>query len=674
MAINPETQFPGKIKPSSVDYPYGEAQNISVPGDGTGTPWEAVLLNDIFGQQQSLLSAAGVVPSGTPDKVNASQYLESVLTLSGRNNDAAGTVDVLTITNTPALILLNDKQLFYVVATGKNLTTTPTLKVDALAAKTIVKYGNQALNVGDIPRAGYTMMFKYDLGNDVFQYLNPALEDVLSSETDENVGSKLVGIYRNVVGFVGLKLSEWIAERPYNMVDFGVKANDSNPAVIAANGALMQAAIDRSNDQNIPLQLPGGTIFYNTTITVPTAVRIFGTTKGFSSNTSSTLDYSGTGVGIHVTGNYVKLENFMLLQGGTGTIGVLLETNYNQLISLTIMNKNTFPGWSVAGVTTTLAATTTFTHILRDCYIFGNVIGAYFNKSNNVVLDACFLESNGTNLKALACNSVCLVNGTVIELFGDGRAAETNTSVALDIEDTTGFVCRDYYSEIASLAVSAIGQRFATLKNVKGGCIESGIMTCQGINSVAFSPIEIADSDVVNLSIKNNFVSQLGTDATIVEATGSGNLAALEIANNQYSTNAYEYDRAWTPSLLVGGNAAGVTGTFKALFAKNGSYLTVSGRLALTSKGVNAGNLTIGNLPLPCQPRLDANEFIMGTLLVTNNGSQTTSDSACWLNSAKTEIGMRYRDTVAGAQKEYDEGDIGNGSSIYFEITYPVEP
>ena len=35
MAINPETQYPGKIAPSTPDYPYGAARNITTPGDGT---------------------------------------------------------------------------------------------------------------------------------------------------------------------------------------------------------------------------------------------------------------------------------------------------------------------------------------------------------------------------------------------------------------------------------------------------------------------------------------------------------------------------------------------------------------------------------------------------------------------------------------------------------------
>lgn len=85
MAINPETQYPGKIAPSDANYPYGSARNITVPGDGTGTPWEAALVNDLFGWQQALLSEAAIVPTGTPEKVGASQYLAALKKILAAN-------------------------------------------------------------------------------------------------------------------------------------------------------------------------------------------------------------------------------------------------------------------------------------------------------------------------------------------------------------------------------------------------------------------------------------------------------------------------------------------------------------------------------------------------------------------------------------------------------------
>lgn len=78
MALIPTASFPGQIAPASPDYPLGEARNITVPGDNTATPLRADLVNDIFGMQQSFLSAAGLAASGVADKVGASQYLQAI--------------------------------------------------------------------------------------------------------------------------------------------------------------------------------------------------------------------------------------------------------------------------------------------------------------------------------------------------------------------------------------------------------------------------------------------------------------------------------------------------------------------------------------------------------------------------------------------------------------------
>jgi hypothetical protein len=78
MAINPSIRYSGRTDTSDPAYPRGKARNVAVVGDGTGTPWEKDLVNDLFGFQQALLGAALIVPSGTPDKVGASQYLDAV--------------------------------------------------------------------------------------------------------------------------------------------------------------------------------------------------------------------------------------------------------------------------------------------------------------------------------------------------------------------------------------------------------------------------------------------------------------------------------------------------------------------------------------------------------------------------------------------------------------------
>ena len=83
MAISAVGRYPTRVEPATPDYPFGGAKNALTPRDGTGTPWEKDLLNDIFGLQQALLSESGISPSGTSDTAVNSQYLQAIKSLSG---------------------------------------------------------------------------------------------------------------------------------------------------------------------------------------------------------------------------------------------------------------------------------------------------------------------------------------------------------------------------------------------------------------------------------------------------------------------------------------------------------------------------------------------------------------------------------------------------------------
>lgn len=78
MAIRPRDVYPSQTVPADANYPHGSAQNITTPSDGTGTPWEKTLINDLFGFEQALLAEGGITPSGSPDTAVASQYLAGV--------------------------------------------------------------------------------------------------------------------------------------------------------------------------------------------------------------------------------------------------------------------------------------------------------------------------------------------------------------------------------------------------------------------------------------------------------------------------------------------------------------------------------------------------------------------------------------------------------------------
>ena len=78
MALNLTLTYPAQVIAGGADYPYGKARNVTVSGDGTGTPWEALLVNDWLGFVQSLLVDSFITPTNLPDRVGASQYLDAL--------------------------------------------------------------------------------------------------------------------------------------------------------------------------------------------------------------------------------------------------------------------------------------------------------------------------------------------------------------------------------------------------------------------------------------------------------------------------------------------------------------------------------------------------------------------------------------------------------------------
>lgn len=96
MAIELEQQYPDKTTPASADYPFGQARNVTTPGDGTGTPLEQAWVNDLFGWQQALLTEAGITPSGVPDTARNSQHLDALRALFADTQDLAGILTRLT--------------------------------------------------------------------------------------------------------------------------------------------------------------------------------------------------------------------------------------------------------------------------------------------------------------------------------------------------------------------------------------------------------------------------------------------------------------------------------------------------------------------------------------------------------------------------------------------------
>ncbi len=184
MAINLETQYPGKVAPSSPSYPFGAARNITTPGDGTGTPWEAALANDNIGFQQALLSAANIVPSGSPDNASASQYLQALQYLFGdsRHSPAFGSIadmqngkpiggannDVTFVAGMSAIVFDGDVFTAYKLASSGALPDVPVGSLWAVAQRLDASLIKNLLGQNPIRSAqggvANTLAFNWDYG------------------------------------------------------------------------------------------------------------------------------------------------------------------------------------------------------------------------------------------------------------------------------------------------------------------------------------------------------------------------------------------------------------------------------------------------------------------------------------------------------------------------------
>jgi hypothetical protein len=97
------------------------------------------------------------------------------VTVPTRSCIAGGTVDALTGTTSPAAPSLTNQLRVLVELAGANATTTPTFNLDGLGAKTIVKEGDVALAVGDMPGANARADLVFDGSLDKWILLNPEI-------------------------------------------------------------------------------------------------------------------------------------------------------------------------------------------------------------------------------------------------------------------------------------------------------------------------------------------------------------------------------------------------------------------------------------------------------------------------------------------------------------------
>lgn len=89
--IRPEDKYPNGVDAATADYNYGEPRNITVPGDGTGYPWDKDGIKDIVGFDNALLNEVGATPTGNPETAQNSQKLNALIDMeSSREKQNTG--------------------------------------------------------------------------------------------------------------------------------------------------------------------------------------------------------------------------------------------------------------------------------------------------------------------------------------------------------------------------------------------------------------------------------------------------------------------------------------------------------------------------------------------------------------------------------------------------------
>lgn len=111
---------------------------------------------------------------GVLDGAKYDQLLTALRCSKFMSATAAGTANALTADFSPDYTAWTDGMPLYVRAASANTSTTPTIAIDSLAAKTIVKGNGLPLAAGDIVGAGHWLELQYDATLDKVVLQNPA--------------------------------------------------------------------------------------------------------------------------------------------------------------------------------------------------------------------------------------------------------------------------------------------------------------------------------------------------------------------------------------------------------------------------------------------------------------------------------------------------------------------
>lgn len=185
MATNEILQFANTASGAEILSQAAYAADPDRPdGHDPGTIARAELENKVLLQTSTIASMLGQfmadaqannITDATAIATLAGYLKTAIKNVSILSCVAGGTANAITAAFTPATTTLADGKFLIIRASAANSSATPTLAVDGLTAKTIVKGSNAPLANGDIAGAGFWMLITYDATLDKYVLNNPAV-------------------------------------------------------------------------------------------------------------------------------------------------------------------------------------------------------------------------------------------------------------------------------------------------------------------------------------------------------------------------------------------------------------------------------------------------------------------------------------------------------------------